>query len=132
MRTTAGTRILSMALIAFAALAARVGQADDVRSADDGWRRTARGWELTQAWTAPEDDVYRNRFIFGENLREPRPRWDFHPGLFVAAQVLFVAVAFCVWPIAARKQGSQKLGAASAPKGDENAIVPELRRKKVA
>ena len=127
MRTTAGICISLVALIAFAAIAVGVGQADDVRLADDGWRRTARGWEHTQAWTAPDDGVPSNRFAFGKNLREPRPRWDIHPGLLVVAQVLFVCAAFYVWPTVANKHSD-----ATVHKGDENAVVPERRPNTVA
>ncbi len=67
---------------------------DNGPSDDDGWRRTAAGWERIELWAVPKKDDFRgpNRFY---QVRPPDgQRWDIHPGLLAAGQLLAVACAF--------------------------------------
>ena len=67
---------------------------DNGQSTDDGWRRTAAGWERIELWAVPKKDDFRgpNRFY---PVRPPAgQRWDIHPGLLAAGQLLTVASAF--------------------------------------
>ena len=60
-----GTWWCSAILVAFAILfggASNRAHGDDGR-ADDGWRRTAQGWERMESWTAPQSTaLYGYRF----------------------------------------------------------------------
>jgi len=72
--------------------------ADEVHSADDGWRRTSQGWERAEGLSALGSPPVQRRFVFSEDRRQAKTRWDIHPGLLVAVEVLLVTGAFLAWP----------------------------------
>lgn len=59
----------------------------DPSSIDDGWRRTAQGWELLP--TSP---------LLAVAHASPQPLW-FHPILLAALQVSVVAAAYWRFPV---------------------------------
>ena len=95
--------------------------AEESLSADDGWRRTALGWERTGAWTEPTNHGRpRDRFLFADESRQPAERWDFHPALLVGLQLAAVTLGFAAWshapvktPVAENKGAAGSLGGAS-------------------
>jgi hypothetical protein len=71
--------------------------ADEAQSADDGWRRTALGWERTQAWTEPTNHGRpRDRFLFADKSGSV-DRWDFHPAVLVGLQLGAVTLVWAFW-----------------------------------
>jgi hypothetical protein len=100
-------RFIPVALVVMLGLAAMTAwngslQADDARSTDDGWRRTAHGWENMARWHQPRPnrgpDEYR--FAIGDRLSRPAPRWDFHPIVLAALELLAIALGFAMFPAA--------------------------------
>ena len=65
---------------AFAQLASATSDAAPI---DDGWRRTANGWEQIAAWQVP-----------ATSSPVPARRLDFHPGAMALLQALVIAAAF--------------------------------------
>ena len=85
-------------LLGWCASAAPVVQADDARG-DDGWRRTAYGWEHVADWQAPRV----NRGGVSDDYVPPLPAdsdspYNLHPGLLVVVQLLGVGIALVVAP----------------------------------
>jgi hypothetical protein len=95
----AGMAIVLSGLPAYEAQAAdEARSAEESLSADDGWRRTALGWERTGAWTEPTNHGRpRDRFLFADENRQPADRWDFHPALLVGLQLVAVTLGFAAW-----------------------------------
>jgi hypothetical protein len=98
MRKTAFAWTATVFVLGALAIASSDAGADDVRSGDDGWRRTAQGWERSDGLSALGSAPAQSRFVFGEERRQAKPRWDVHPGLLVAAEVLLISGAFLAWP----------------------------------
>jgi hypothetical protein len=127
MRVTAFSRFTLGLLVLTIAFAPNLLQADEATSTDDGWRRTARGWERTAAWTEPDMSSEPAHFHISNDPPEPAQRWDVHPLLLVAAQVLLVTGAFCLWPRLGAKRATW-----SANKGKVDAIDRQVRPRNVA
>jgi hypothetical protein len=99
-------------------------QTDQVHSADDGWRRTTLGWERTPIWGGPVHGALHSQFIFGEEVRDKAGRWDFHPALLVAIEIMVVAGGFLLWPTG---QGYD-----TQPNGDQGALRTSSRARRAA
>jgi hypothetical protein len=109
---------LGMTLL-FAACDWHVAGADEAQSADDGWRRTAYGWQRiedlqSEAWGIPRRQP--DRFITNELSRPQWTRWDFHPGALALGQLMVVAAAF------AGVRHQVRLAATAGAKGRETAL----------
>jgi hypothetical protein len=77
--------------------------AEEALSADDGWRRTALGWERTQVWSEPTNRGRpRDRFLFADDYRQTADRWDFHPAWLVGLQLVAITLGFAAWSRAIR------------------------------
>jgi hypothetical protein len=61
---------------------------------DDGWRRTAQGWELLHTEAPPTDVLTSQRTV-------PTSSPSFHPLLLAALQASLVAVAYWRFPVKA-------------------------------
>ena len=85
-------------------------------SADDGWRRTALGWERTGAWTEPTNHGRpRDRFLFADENRQVADRWDFHPAWLVGLQLAAVMLGLAAWSHAPVKtRAAENKGAAGS------------------
>ena len=70
-------------------------QARDPAPSDDGWRRTAAGWERVELWAAPKRPI--EAASFRKTGSEASMRWDFHPAYLVLFQVAAVWAAFFVF-----------------------------------
>ncbi|MCI0361052.1 MAG: hypothetical protein L0211_21445 [Planctomycetaceae bacterium] len=90
------------ALLLGAAIALGSQQASG-QHADDGWRRTAHGWERAEVLSAHDAVQFENQFVFRRETDLPPARWDFHPGLLAAAQVALGLGALCAWRRMAKK-----------------------------
>ncbi|MEX2173352.1 MAG: hypothetical protein WD872_03260 [Pirellulaceae bacterium] len=87
------------------------GIANDADSADDGWRRTAHGWERAPEWIVEASGGALRpgeRFITDELTRPRSARWDFHPAALAVLQLVAIAVGFalCSEPTVASKPSS--------------------------
>jgi hypothetical protein len=94
---------LSLAVIlAFAASApghAQTARAGDEAQGDDGWRRTAHGWERTNAWVAPRIPTGGVSIDYvPPAIDASGRRFDIHPVGIVALQLALCGVAFCLFP----------------------------------
>lgn len=69
-------------------------------SADDGWRRTASGWEKISDWPRPADG-YSNSATLGSWM--PAQRVDFHPAGLALLQTLATAAAFTAFSVKTQK-----------------------------
>ena len=74
----------------------RATSSDQFHSADDGWRRTAHGWEQS-SWSEKPIDPSPAHFVVQGNAAASH-RWDFHPAWLVAIQLTCVAVAGWLFP----------------------------------
>ena len=68
----------------------RATSSEQAQSADDGWRRTANGWELSR-WSRQPHDPLRACFHNRDVAPMPQHRWDFHPAWLAAGQLAAVA-----------------------------------------
>src|SRR5262245_11484034 len=109
---------LAAALVSASALA---------QQADDGWRRTAHGWERANVVSAHDAVQFDNRFVFRRPTDLARPRWDFHPGLLAAGQLAAALAAFCFW-----RQLAAKTVDRTVRNGKEYAAVQETRPARTA
>jgi hypothetical protein len=84
------------------------GQAQGDASADDGWRRTAHGWERIDSWTRAEATSLHNyRFDVDHRPTSVDERRDFHPLVLVVLQVLIGGVALFLLSPNRRSNGDQ-------------------------
>lgn len=109
-------RFSLVAMVAIVLCGSPASAADEAQSADDGWRRTALGWERTGTWTEPTNHGRpRDRFLFAEESRQVADRWDFHPALLVGLQLVAVTLGFAAWSQASGKtSASENKGAADS------------------
>jgi hypothetical protein len=70
---------------------------------DDGWRRTAAGWERKELWAHPIDHAGPKRMIHPAKPSQPVRRWDIHPAALAAGQIALVTLAFLIWRESPRK-----------------------------
>jgi len=110
MRNTAFAWTATGFVLVSLAVAMVDSRADEVQSGDDGWRRTTHGWERAEGMSALGVAPAQSRFVFGEELHPATPRWDMHPGLLVAAEVLLVTGAFLAWPRPQRTASARTKG----------------------
>ena len=75
---------------------------DDSQLTDDGWRRTAAGWERIDLWAVPKQDEFHRPDRFHPVRQPDARRWDIHPGLLAAGQLLAVACAFYIGRVVGR------------------------------
>ena len=61
---------------------------------DDGWRRTAHGWERTDSWISANADAPALEYAFESKADLPPPRFEIHPLFLTLVQVFVVALAF--------------------------------------
>jgi hypothetical protein len=90
--------LLAAVLAGLLAAAARSVAAEDAHG-DDGWRRTAYGWERMDDWYAPRV----SRGGVSNDYVPPLPaadgpRCDVHPGVLVLLQLVGVGIAMVVAP----------------------------------
>ena len=107
---------LDVALAADEAQSAESLAGEESLSADDGWRRTALGWERTGDWTEPTNHGRpRDRFLFADEQRQLAGRWDFHPAWLVSLQLVAVTLGFAAWSRATVKtSAAEDKGAADS------------------
>jgi hypothetical protein len=76
--------------------------------ADDGWRRTAQGWERIDSWTSAEamglDDCHFDAPDF-DPITDRRS--DFHPVILAGSQTLVVALGLLALQPTVRRNGGQ-------------------------
>src|SRR5262245_34144739 len=73
---------------------------------DDGWRRTAAGWERVELWATPPADEFQRQFHFHESQPQKSPsRWDVHPGIFAVGQLAIVLSALLLRSVCGRQVG---------------------------
>lgn len=100
MRFAALTRGWIIAEVLSLAIGQELLRADD--PGDDGWRRTAAGWERVELWAAPKDHEFQGHFQFRPKVSESRSRWDLHPGILALGQLFVVASVFWICRVARR------------------------------
>lgn len=104
-----GTWWCSAILVAFAILfggASNRAHGDEGRT-DDGWRRTAQGWERMESWTAPQSTaLYGYRFDTNDRPAGHDRRTDVHPAVFLGLLLLVVGAALLLLPPARLTNGS--------------------------
>jgi hypothetical protein len=124
MRFTAFSGLPLAAILFVLVVISGILRAEEGGPSDDGWRRTARGWERTAIWTDPQAIANAEFFSVPQDSRPKLLRWDVHPLLLAAAQALLVAGAFCLWPGAAVRPAI-----VTHHKGKENALGPQIRSR---
>ena len=127
MRVTAFSG-LPLAVILFVLVVASGNlRAEEGTPSDDGWRRTARGWERTAIWAEPQALANAEFFSSPQDSPSRLLRWDVHPLLLAAAQALLVAGAFCLWPGA-----GVRTAVVTHHKGKKNALSPQIRSRQAS
>lgn len=61
---------------------------------DDGWRRTAHGWERMDSWITANAEAPGLKYAFESEAELPPPRFEIHPLFLTLVQVFAVALAF--------------------------------------
>jgi hypothetical protein len=75
--------------------------------ADDGWRRTAQGWERIETWSEHESTSSREfQFNPEGSSNYELHRSDFHPVPFLGFQLVVVFTALLVLSPAANSKGT--------------------------
>jgi hypothetical protein len=76
--------------------------------ADDGWRRTAQGWERIDSWTeAQTTSLHDYRFNADNHTTSVDERRDFHPVVLGALQMLIVGAALFILSPNRRSNGEE-------------------------
>jgi hypothetical protein len=88
--------------------AAHAAQAENALQAavpDDGWRRTADGWERIESWhIAPvARAIQQAAHLSASSEAVPARRSDFHPAILVVFQVLAVTAGYSLLPLFQRR-----------------------------
>jgi len=97
MRTTV-TLVLTMTSVVAMSIGAGWALAEAGGSHDDGWRRTASGWERLEGWNESEQQAFATPATPDATNVRSAERLDGHPAVLVAVQLLAIGLAFLAFP----------------------------------
>ena len=92
--------ILAASLLGFSLSLAMVSAAakGDAARPDDGWRRTAAGWERTNHWQSAWVASFRPASLATSNSAANHSRYDAHPATVAFAETLLILFGFYTFP----------------------------------